>query len=170
MKTNNKKIHPLVERMITTAGETTQSFGFGRIIGQVYTLLYFSDEPLNLNQIQETLNISKGSASLTLNQLQNWKAIEKISVEHDRKEHFIAKHSLGHIIKKALADTAAKTLNKHTTMLEQIERDADALANSKKNHDHTDLPRIQERLAELRNFHDRVRRAWDNPLIKHLLK
>ena len=40
---------------IEAGGNTTQSFGFGRIMGQVYALLYLSSKPMSLDDIAKFL-------------------------------------------------------------------------------------------------------------------
>ncbi len=165
----HESIHPLVHRIIESAGDTTQSFGLGRIIGRVYTLLYFSPEPLNLDQVQERLAISRGSASINLNQLQDWDAIRKVRVDHDRKEHFVAVHSFGRILKTAVADKAAPPLEHHATVLESIEAATAAETTNPTGND-DDLEFVRERLARLHQFHDRIRRTWENPLVQRLLQ
>ena len=51
------------QEMVEVGGRICQILGFPRITGQIYGLLYLSDEPLSLNRVSSLLGISKGSAS-----------------------------------------------------------------------------------------------------------
>lgn len=52
-----------------------KTFGFKRIHGRVWGLLVLSDGALSSRQISETLGISQGATSTTLNELGDWGAI-----------------------------------------------------------------------------------------------
>ena len=66
-------------RSFTEAGgQTTQLFGLGRILGQLYGLLYLSPRPLCLDEIVHELKVSKASVSTTVRQLERWTAVKKV--------------------------------------------------------------------------------------------
>ena len=97
-------LHPVSRRFIEDFGRMTQSIGAGRVLGQLYAYLYFSPEPRGLRDMQDALGISKGSASMTVRQLQQWGAVRKVWVKGDRKDYYTAEEWVGGIIRKALVD------------------------------------------------------------------
>ena len=50
------ELNPVIRRFVEDAGNTTQSFGIGRVVGQIYAYLYFSPEPRSLADMQASLS------------------------------------------------------------------------------------------------------------------
>jgi len=73
---------------ISAAGNLCRRLGFPRSVGQIYGLLFFSAQPLSLDEIAEQLEISKASASTGARQLVNWGAIQQVWVPGDRRDFF----------------------------------------------------------------------------------
>ena len=91
--------NPEVENLfIETAGEIAESFSINRVVGQLYALLYFSPEPVSLDDMAKKLKISKGSASVNIRILESWKAVKKIWVQGSRKDFYSAEEDLFKII------------------------------------------------------------------------
>jgi hypothetical protein len=53
-----------------------KTFGFKRILGRVWGLLVLSGQPLSSKEVMAELGISQGAASTTLNELQEWGAVQ----------------------------------------------------------------------------------------------
>jgi len=64
--------HDIRERFIAAAGDLTLSLGFGRNLGQIYGHVYFTPDPQSLDDLCDSLGISKGSASMSVRQLEQW--------------------------------------------------------------------------------------------------
>ena len=161
--------NPLIRRFIEDAGNLSQSFGVGRVLGQIYAYLYFSPSPRTLSDMTDALGISKGSASMGVRQLAQWGAVQRMWVKGDRKDYYQATDWFGRILKNAMLDTVGKRLEAHTSLL----ADAQRLLHEAKgqNGDETvDEAFIKDRLDHLRAFHKKVQSLWGNPLLKLLLK
>ena len=151
-----------VLRFTEDAGHLSQSLGVGRAIGQVYALLYFSPRPLGLADMQESLGISKGSASMTVRQLEQWGAVRKVWVKGDRRDYYEANDWIGQILRNVLVDTIGKRLAQTNSLLAEIpEAGADT--------DDSDAAFIRKRLDHLRKFQLRARKVWSHPLVVQLI-
>ena len=64
--------------------------GMPRSVGEIYGLLYFSPDPLPMDQIVNRLGISVGSASQGLKTLRALKAVRTSYVPGDRRDHYLA--------------------------------------------------------------------------------
>ena len=62
--------------------------GLPRSVGEIYGLLYFSQEPLSMDQIVQKLGMSIGSASQGLKTLRSLKAVRTSYVAGERKDHY----------------------------------------------------------------------------------
>jgi len=161
----SSELNPIVLRFVEHVGNTTQSFGAGRVIGQIYAYLYFSQSPKNLGDMQQALGISKGSASTGVRQLEQWGAVRKVWVKGDRKDYYQAVDWFGQILKKAIADTVGKKLTSYTSLLTEIETE---LASVKD--DGGDGEFIKSRLKHLREFQTKTKKLWDDPIVQGILK
>src|SRR5436309_1683950 len=77
-------------KFVEAGGHTTQSFGLGRIMGQIYAVLYLSPTPMCLDDIAKELGVSKASVSTTVRQLERWAAVKRVWVHGDRKDYYEA--------------------------------------------------------------------------------
>lgn len=64
--------------------------GMPRSVGEIYGLLYFSENPLSMDQIVLKLGMSLGSASQGLKTLRSLKAVRTSYVAGERKDHYQA--------------------------------------------------------------------------------
>lgn len=75
-----------------------------RSIGEIYGLLFSTEEPLSLDDIIVRLRISKGSASEGLRWLRSLGAVNPVYLPGVRKEHFTAETSLRKLASGYLRD------------------------------------------------------------------
>src|SRR4051812_27173392 len=90
--------------MIELCGRLAQLFGLPRSTGQIYGLLYFSVNPMCLDEISENLKISKGSSSTGTRQLCGWNAIRHVWVHGNRKDYFEVDPDLANLFRSAYAE------------------------------------------------------------------
>lgn len=103
------------DNIIESAGRTTQGFGLGRIIGQLYALLFFSPSPLSLDQMAGELKISKGSASTNIRELEKWGAVRRVWVKGDRKDYYEAEIDYLKILRTGVFPFIKRKLNSSST-------------------------------------------------------
>ena len=118
---------PIIRRFIEDAGSTTQSLGVGRVIGQIYAYLYFSEPPRSLDDMKEELGISKGSASMGVRQLEQWGAAQRVWVKGDRKDFYTANDYFGSIIRNVMSDLMGKRLASLSQSLDAADAELTAL-------------------------------------------
>ncbi len=72
------------------AGQLSARLGLSRTVGQLYALLFLSDEPLCLDYMVERLRVSKGSVSTNIRELEKWGGVRKVWVKGSRKDFYEA--------------------------------------------------------------------------------
>ena len=77
-----------IQEMVEIGGRLCQQLGLPRSTGQIFGLLYFSTEPVTLDQISSILKISKASVSTGSRQLAAWGVILKVWIPGDRKDYY----------------------------------------------------------------------------------
>ena len=71
----DNKLQKIGNDFIESMGELGSNFGINRMIGEIYSLLYISDEPLSLDFMTRKLKVSKGTISTNVRVLENWGAL-----------------------------------------------------------------------------------------------
>ena len=164
---DSSQLNPVVRRFIEETGNATQSFGIGRVVGQIYAYIYFSREPRNLADMQTALGISKGSASTCIRQLEQWGAVKKVWIRGDRKDYYEANEWLGHIVKNAVLDTVGAKMASYQQLLEEMNVELSELQARGAD---GDAEFIRERIGHLRAFQEKAQKAWNSPIVRMLLK
>ena len=162
--------HTARRKFIEAGGQTTQSFGLGRIIGQMYALLYLSPRPLCLDEIASELGVSKASVSTTIRQLENWTAVRPVWVKGDRRDFYEAETDFQKVLKHGLLTTLRKKLDTAGTQIQVVEdclKEAAAQGNGSS--DDQSLEVVVARLERAKKFQSKVNGLLSNPLLDHLL-
>ncbi len=79
---------PTAERFILHWGEMGTRWGINRTVAQIHALLFLSPEPLNAEQIAETLSVARSNVSNSLHELQGWGIVKVVHVMGDRRDHY----------------------------------------------------------------------------------
>jgi DNA-binding transcriptional regulator GbsR (MarR family) len=163
-----------VRRFIEAGGNTTHSFGLGRLIGRMFALIYLHPRPISLEQIADHLQISKASASTTVRQLEKWHAVTSIEMEGDRRDFYKVETRFSLIMKKGLLPSLQKKLR---SAGEQINRALAAEPQQKKRgrpddeelFNSAETQEIHKRLIAARNLHQKLDRILSSNLLDYFL-
>ena len=82
------ELTPLLQSFVQHFGEMGSRWGINRTVGQIYAVLMISEQPLNADQIGETLGLSRSNVSMSLKELHAWNLLTPVSVKGDRKDYF----------------------------------------------------------------------------------
>lgn len=165
----NQELQSLRQRFIESAGHFTQSLGAGRVLGQIYAHIYFSKDPQSLDDLTRRLEISKGSASMAVRQLEQWGALRRVWVKGDRKDYYVATDEFGRIIRKALLDMIGRKMETSDGLLEDAQTLLQQRTRNGKKSDE-DWAFMDQRVKRLQWFRDRAQGLWDSSILKMLLK
>ena len=149
--------------MIEAGGRTAHSFGLSRLFGQLYVLLYLSEEALNLDEIVERLGVSKASVSTCCRQLESWSAVRRVWKKGDRRDYYEAETNLGQILRSGLMDSLGRKLDYARI---QIERGLEMLEQDDGNG--TEAEFLKQRLEEAEQYRVRISNVLNNPIIRKL--
>jgi DNA-binding transcriptional regulator GbsR (MarR family) len=96
------------EGLMEAMGRITSFWGFSKIMGQLYGLLYLSPKPLTLDEMAESLSISKGNVSINIRALERWNMVKTVWVKGDRKDYYEAETDFWKIVKGVLREREKK--------------------------------------------------------------
>lgn len=81
-------LSPLVQTFVLHFGEMGSRWGINRTVGQIYALLYVSEQPLNADDIANALGFSRSNVSMGLKELESWRLVRLQHLPNDRREYF----------------------------------------------------------------------------------
>lgn len=84
------KLNPVEQKFILHWGEMGTKWGINRTVAQIHALLYISPQPLNAEEISETLAVARSNVSNSLKELQSWRIVKLVHVMGDKRDHFEA--------------------------------------------------------------------------------
>ena len=117
------------EGIMEAMGRITSFWGFSKIMGQVYGLLYLSFKPLTLDEMADSLAVSKGNVSINIRTLERWNMVKPVWVKGDRKDYYEAETDFWKIVKGVLRerekkefDQALSTVSNYRKKVEDIHK------------------------------------------------
>src|SRR6266446_1477468 len=143
-------------KFIEAGGNTMQSFGFGRIPGQLFALLYLSAKPLCLDDIVRELGVSKASVSTTVRQLEQWAAVRRVWVKGDRKDYYEAETDFGTMLRRGLLMTFRKKIETAGIQIGNVENTLRQAIDKADDGQREEMQVVAERLQRARDFHNKI--------------
>lgn len=77
------------DQFILEWGRMSSSWGINRTMAQIHALLFVVGQPLEVNEIMDRLQISRGNASMNLRELMDWGVVRRFRQPGDRKDTYI---------------------------------------------------------------------------------
>lgn len=110
-----------VDTFINGAGKVSSALlgMINKVGGQIYALLFLSDEPLSLDDISEKLAVSKSNVSINIRMLEEFNLVRKVWVKGSRKDFYAAERTYP---KKVIRDFLEKIRGTLTDAITTIER------------------------------------------------
>ncbi len=96
------------ESIMEAMGRISDFWGFSKIMGQLYGMLYLSFKPLTLDDMAEKLSVSKGNVSINIRTLERWNMVRPVWVKGDRKDYYEAEIDCWKIVKGVLKEREKK--------------------------------------------------------------
>jgi DNA-binding transcriptional regulator GbsR (MarR family) len=78
------------ERFIESWGSLGILWGINRSMARIHAFLLTSEDPMDLDTISESLQISRGNASMCLRELRRWGIIQRVHLPADRRDYYVA--------------------------------------------------------------------------------
>ena len=79
---------PVQKKFILHWGEMGTRWGINRTVAQVHALLFVSPQPLNADEITQTLGVARSNVSTSLRELQGWGIVRVVHQLGDRRDFF----------------------------------------------------------------------------------
>ncbi len=109
----------LIKEFINNLGRVANFFGFNRLMGQIYAVLFLSPEPLTLDDMVRKLDSSKGNVSINIRALERWGLVRQIYKWADRKNYYEAETDIWKAVSNILQERERKESQQMIESLDQ---------------------------------------------------
>ena len=106
--------------VVDSVGEFIEYWGFKKIHGRVWAMIYLSDKPISTPDLVSKLGVSKGLVSIAINELLDYQLIHKASKVIYGGQTYTAEEDIGSVIRKVLRDRELGLLTKVEVALEKL--------------------------------------------------
>lgn len=151
------KLSAVQQKFILHWGEMGTRWGINRTVAQIHALLYIWPQPLNAEQIAETLGVARSNVSTSLKELQGWRIVKLVHVMGDKRDHFESMKDVWDMFRVVLDERKRREIDPTVAMLDECIRES---AEGKDTDKHT-----EERLRELHTFFEKTT-AWYTQVAK----
>jgi DNA-binding transcriptional regulator GbsR (MarR family) len=146
--------------LIRAAGWTTQDFGMGRIVGEVFALVFFSKEPISLDDIEKELALSKAAVSIATRQLDKLSLLERVKNQGDRKIYYRISAHFAASLKNGILEMLRSKLQTAEDVLNQAE------AFLKDGEDSEEKEFFKGQISRAKRIRNQTDKIINNPIFK----
>lgn len=111
------RLPPLSREFVAHFGEMGSRWGVNRTVGQIYALIFISEQPLNADDIAEKLEFSRSNVSMGLKELQSWRLVRLKHQPGDRREYFDAPGDVWEIFRVLAEERRRREIEPTLSML-----------------------------------------------------
>ena len=136
----------LIHEVADAVGALMEFWGFKRVMGRLWTVLYLTGEPLGAAELCERLAISSGAASMTLADLERWGVVKRSRKPGDRREYFEAETDIWKMVSRVLRE---RELSQIDRAVEVFDRARERLTRAVPPGEQARIARMVDRIARL---------------------
>ena len=146
----------LTKNIIADFAEAYSSFGLNPLMGRIVALLIISKEPRSLDEIADSLEMSKGPISQICRRLKDRNLIEKVWVPGDRKDYY---KTTSDIFGKAYENQMEK-MRRNVEIAQRYSEETNSIDNEEAEYAHARMQEMK-RFYELMDEHNNAfLEAW----------
>ncbi len=142
------------KKFILHWGEMGTKWGINRTVAQIHALLFVSPEPLNAEQIAQTLSVARSNVSTSLRELQGWGLLKISHQLGDRRDYFQTLDDVWQMYKVVMDERKQREIDPTVALLRECVDEA----KGRKEDAHT-----HKKLSEMLDFVDTMSR-WYNQI------
>ncbi|GEP50259.1 hypothetical protein FNO01nite_09310 [Flavobacterium noncentrifugens] len=107
-------------KFIQTWGALGSQWGINKTMAQIHALLMVSPEAVSMEDIMESLQISRGNASMNLRALMDWGIVYKEYKSGERREFFTAEKDLDELAVKIARERSKREIKPALKVLKEV--------------------------------------------------
>lgn len=112
-------LDPVTQSFVLHFGEMGSRWGINRTVGQMYALMYISEEPLCADDIASSLGFSRSNVSMGIKELQSWNLIRMVHRQGDRRDYFTTPDDVWDIARALVKERRKRELEPTLTFMRE---------------------------------------------------
>jgi len=136
------------DQFILEWGRMSSSWGINRTMAQIHALLFVTGVPLEVNEIMERLQISRGNASMNLRELMDWGVVRRFRQPGDRKDTYVSETDPFLTLVRIVKERKRREIDPTTDAIREV------IAKLPDNHSSGDVRSLRNRLQALLEIFD----------------
>lgn len=101
---------PQLQKVVDLIGDFICYWGFKKVHGQVWALIYLNTMPIDANYLIRELGVSKGLISITIKDLLNYRVIEEVAKDKPSTQKYKINENIFEVIAEVLANRERELL------------------------------------------------------------
>ncbi len=162
------QLSPTTQKFVLHWGEMGSRWGVNRTVAQIHALVFCSTQPLNAEDIADTLEVARSNVSNSLKELQGWGLLRVAHIAGDRRDHYVAHQDIWELFRVVMDERKKRELDPTLVALRECVADStsDALLD----------PATKAKMDGVLEFMETFMTAYDDfkrlptPTLKRLLK
>jgi DNA-binding transcriptional regulator GbsR (MarR family) len=150
-----------VATFIEGMGRIADFWGVGRVMGQIWGVLYLSPTPLTMDDLVGSVGVTKGHVSTNLRALERLHLVERRQPRGERKERYTAETDFWRFVQSIMREREKKELE-HA--IGSVERSLDALDRRRSRLKPDEYRFLRDRLRNIHSFYVAIGRLVDAAL------
>ena len=159
------KLTAVQQKFILHWGEMGTRWGVNRTVAQVHALLFIADQPLNAEDLVETLGVARSNISTSIKELQGWGIVHTVPVLGERRDHFATTADVWEMFQIILDERKKREIDPTLALLRECVAEADAEA-GESDHTRRRLRELCEMIDHLAQWYTQIRALPTGAVIK----
>ena len=152
-------------QLVEIAGRTTQDLGLGRIVGQVLGAIYLAERECSLDEVGETLGLSKAAVSIATRQLEGLGLLHRVWKKGDRKSYYRTVDNFGTALRQGILTLVR---NKARAIGSELDRAEELLKGLGNGGQSKEARLLRKRVKRAKNLRKRATQILESPLLRLL--
>ncbi len=137
------------DRFIEGVSRMSDMFGLNRFVIQLYVFLYLTGKTASLDEIAETLGVSKGNVSINIRELEKWGAVRKTWVKGSRKDYYEAEPDIKKVFSNKLKSAIQKRISEVSNLTADFDKNIRSTNDNLTEEDKILIKSYKERLKKI---------------------
>ena len=157
------------EKFVQSWGALGSQWGINKTMAQIHALLMVSAESVSMEDIMESLKISRGNASMNLRALMDWGIVYKEYKSGERREFFTAEKDLDELAVKIARERSKREIKPALKVLKEVSS-ITAAGSEEERHFVAQTSKLYDFVLKADNMLDKATEMHDNWLGRLVLK
>ena len=160
------KLSSSAKTFIMHFGEMGSRWGVNRTVGQIYALIYLSEEPLNADQIVEALGFARSNVAMGIKELTSMNLIMLKHIKSDRKDYYETYEDVWQILRHLVEERRKREIDPTLSMLRSMIMDE--VKTSEEQYAQKKMYEMYAQIEMLVNWYEDIEKMDTEKLIKLL--